>query len=169
MPRGKKKVVNIAEKITAVKAEIESLTAQLKEKKAEQTEEDKAKLLEAFAASGKGIDEVIADAYNVDVHLAHTYLDSNHDGCQSKDFCLNAYNSIAVELMRAMNFYRFNNPDSNLSDIWIAGGGAAIAPLISAISETLDMEIHDGSELIIGGDGIEKCHDFLQAIGIALY
>ena len=34
MPRGKKKVVNIAEKIEAVKAEIESLSTQLKEKKA---------------------------------------------------------------------------------------------------------------------------------------
>lgn len=67
MPRGKKKVVNVAEKIAAVKAEIETLTAQLKEKKAElkkleaeQAEEDKAKLLEAFAASGKSADEVIA-------------------------------------------------------------------------------------------------------------
>jgi len=67
MPRGKKKVVNIAEKIETVKAEIETLTTQLKEKKAElkkleaeQAEEDKAKLLEAFTASGKGIDEVIA-------------------------------------------------------------------------------------------------------------
>ena len=67
MPRGKKKVVNIAEKIEAVKAEIETLTAQLKEKKAElkkleaeQAEEDKVKLLDAFAASGKSADEVIA-------------------------------------------------------------------------------------------------------------
>ena len=55
------------EKIEAVKAEIETLTAQLKEKKAElkkleteQAEEDKTKLLEAFAASGKSVDEVVA-------------------------------------------------------------------------------------------------------------
>ena len=67
MPRGKKKVVNIAEKIEVVKAEIESLSTQLKEKKAElkkleaeQAEEDKAKLMEAFAASGKSLYEVIA-------------------------------------------------------------------------------------------------------------
>ena len=67
MPRGKKKIVNVAEKIEAVKAEIETLTAQLKEKKAEltkleaeQAEEDKAKLIEAFAASGKTLDEVVA-------------------------------------------------------------------------------------------------------------
>ena len=67
MPRGKKKIVPIAEKIAAVKSEIEALSAQLKGKKAElkkleaeQAEEDKVKLLEAYAASGKGIDEVIA-------------------------------------------------------------------------------------------------------------
>ena len=67
MPRGKRKIVPVTEKIEAVKAEIETLTAQLKEKKAElkkleaeQAEEDKAKLLEAFAASGKSVDEVVA-------------------------------------------------------------------------------------------------------------
>lgn len=67
MPRGKKKIVNISERIEAVKQEIEALTAQLKDKKAElkqleseQAEEDKAKLLEAFAASGKSIEEAIA-------------------------------------------------------------------------------------------------------------
>ena len=67
MPRGKKKVVSVAERIEAVKAEIESLGAQLKEKKAElkkleaeQADEDKTKLIEAYQASGKTIDEVIA-------------------------------------------------------------------------------------------------------------
>ena len=67
MPRGRKKALNVTERIEAVKADIATLTAQLKEKKselkkleAEQAEEDKAKLLEAFAASGKSVDEVVA-------------------------------------------------------------------------------------------------------------
>lgn len=67
MPRGKKKVVNIAERIEAVKAEIEKLTADLKAKKAElkkleaeQADEDKAKIIEAFIASGKTAEEVVA-------------------------------------------------------------------------------------------------------------
>ena len=67
MPRGKRKVVNVAERIEAVRAEIASLTAQLQEKKAElkkleaeQAEEDKAKLFEAFAASDKTVDEIVA-------------------------------------------------------------------------------------------------------------
>jgi len=67
MPRGKKKIVSVAERIEAVKAEISSLTTQLKEKKAElkkleseQAEEDKVKLIEAYEASGKSIEEVIS-------------------------------------------------------------------------------------------------------------
>ena len=67
MPRGRKKVVNVAERIEAVKAEIEKLTVDLKAKKAElkkleaeQADEDKAKMIEAFLASGKTAEEVVA-------------------------------------------------------------------------------------------------------------
>ena len=67
MPRGKKKIVNVAERIEAVKAEIATLSAQLKEKKAElkkleaeQADEDKARLIEAYQASGKTVDDVLA-------------------------------------------------------------------------------------------------------------
>ena len=67
MPRGRKKVVNVAELIEAVKAEIEKLTVDLKAKKAElkkleaeQADEDKAKIIEAFLASGKTAEEVVA-------------------------------------------------------------------------------------------------------------
>ena len=115
------------------------------------------------------IDDVIADAYNVDVHLAHTYLLTNNDGCQNKEFCVNSFNNISVELMRAMNFYRFNNPDSQLSDIWLCGGGAVIPALRTAISDALDMNIHDASELVENGGTIEDCNSFVQAIGIAQY
>ena len=67
MPRKKKAVLTTAEKIEAVKGEIETMTTQLKEKKqelkkleADQVEEDKANVLAAYAASGKSADEVIS-------------------------------------------------------------------------------------------------------------
>lgn len=67
MPRGRKKIVNVTERIEAVKAEIEKLTVDLKAKKAElkkleaeQADEDKAKIIEAFLASGKTAEEVVA-------------------------------------------------------------------------------------------------------------
>ena len=115
------------------------------------------------------IDDAIADAYNVDVHLAHTYLMTNNDGCQNKEVCTNAFANISVELMRAMNFYRFNNPDSNLEDVWLCGGGAVIPSLRDAISDALGMNLHDAAELVPGGQSVENCHSYIQAIGITQY
>ena len=116
------------------------------------------------------IDDALADAYNVDVHLAHTYLLTNYEDCQSKDVCLSAFNSIAVELMRALNFYRFSNPDSELSDIWLCGGGAAIAPLCKEIAEGLDnLKLHNAIELLPEGVDAEQSYSLVQAIGIAQY
>ena len=113
------------------------------------------------------LDRVIAEQYNVDEHLAHTYLLSNYEGCQNQENCRSAYGNIAVELIRALNFYRFSNPDSHLEDIWICGGGAVIKPLQDAIAETLDMKIHNAGELI-PGKPVEQDYTLLQAIGIAL-
>lgn len=114
------------------------------------------------------LDQVISEAYSVDVHLAHTYLLSNYEDCQSKEYCVNAYGTITVELMRALNFYRFSNPDSRLEDIWVCGGGACIRPLQESIAETLDLRIHTAGELIPGSAAIEEDYSLLQAIGIAM-
>ena len=112
--------------------------------------------------------EAIAEALNVDIHLAHTFLERNYEDCQKKEFCMNAYNNLAVELMRALNFYRFSNPDSTLSDVWLCGGGAGIEALCGVISETLDLNIHPAEELISGGNRVLQCYNYLQAVGITM-
>ena len=114
------------------------------------------------------LDDVLADQYNVDVHLAHTYLITDYEGCQRQDACMNAYATIAVELMRAMNFYRFSNPDSRLSDVWLCGGGVENDALCESIAQTLGMNIHPASELVHGGEDIPHCDGFIQAIGITM-
>ena len=114
------------------------------------------------------LDDVLAEAYGVDTHLAHTYLMSNYDNCQDRDECHTAYDNIAVELMRAMNFYRFSNPNSVLSDLWLCGGGAVIQPLADTIGDMLDLQLHPATELVPGGEAIESCNSFVQAIGITL-
>ncbi len=67
MPRGrKKKPESVEEQMQLVQAEIEELTAKLKAKKKEMAVLEKAKkaeeqqkLLDAVAASGKSVDEII--------------------------------------------------------------------------------------------------------------
>ena len=114
------------------------------------------------------LDNVLADAFGVDPHLAHTYLMSNYQDCQQREECRAAYENVAVELMRALNFYRFSNRDSQLGDIWVCGGGAVIQPLGEIIGDMLDIQLHPASELVPGGDMIDNCNSFVQAIGIAV-
>ena len=114
------------------------------------------------------VDNVLADAYGVDIHLAHTYLMTNFENCQQREECRTAYENIAVELMRAMNFYRFSNPDSALGDIWLCGGGAVIDALTETIGEMLDIQLHPATELVPGGEKIDQCYNFAQAIGLAM-
>ena len=110
---------------------------------------------------------VIADLYSVDNHIAYTYIMNDFENCLERDESREAYDNIAVELMRVMNFYRFSNPDSVLSDMWMCGGGARILPLCDAIGSMLDMRLHTASELVTDGDDIPDCNSFVQAIGIA--
>lgn len=114
------------------------------------------------------LDDVIAEAFGVDVHLARIYLISNYDNCQDREECRTAYENIAVELMRVLNFYRFSNPDSALGDLWLCGGGAVIQPLTEAIGDMLNVQLHPATELVPGGDGVEACNVMAQAIGIAM-
>lgn len=114
------------------------------------------------------LDNTLSDAFGVDVHLAHTYLMTNYENCQQREECMTAYENIAVELMRALNFYRFSNPDSAISDLWVCGGGAVIEPLTETISDMLSIQLHPAAELVPGGDHVEECNSYVQAIGIAM-
>ena len=110
----------------------------------------------------------IAETANVDEHLAHTYLLDNFEDWQNNPVCMNAYETIAVELMRALNFYRFSNPESRLGDLYLTGGGSMIKPLRKAIADTVGMKIHPPTELVPGGKTVTAVHGLIQAIGVTM-
>ena len=110
----------------------------------------------------------IAETANVDEYLAHTYLLDNFEDWQNKPVCMNAYESIAVELMRALNFYRFSNPESRLGDLYLVGGGSMIRPLRKAIADTVGLQIHPPTELVSGGKAVKAVHGLVQAIGVTM-
>ena len=114
------------------------------------------------------LNDIIAENKGVDTHLAHTYLLSNFEDCQNEDFCRAAYDNISVELMRALNFYRFSNPNSQVNSVWLSGGGAEILPLREVIASTLDIEIRTADELLRSGAELTDGFNYVQAIGITL-
>lgn len=117
------------------------------------------------------VEELLADYFHIDIHLAHTWLLANHEDCVNSDVCRDAFSQISVELMRALNFYQFSNPDSRLEDIWLCGGGASIPAMRESLTENLQVNIHDASELVEGMAGNKEAENTslnLLAAGIAL-
>ena len=102
---------------------------------------------------GSSLGMLIADAFSVDPHLAADYMKTNHEGAQEIQVCQDLYGKVAVELMRAINFYGFNTPDSDLRDIYFGGGLTHIKPMMETILRDLDLNVHSVTELLpAGGD-----------------
>ena len=121
-----------------------------------------------FDVGLSSLEDIVADKYGVERHLARTYIFSNFENCLASEECINYYDNIAVELMRAINFYEFSNQGSSLDDLWICGGGAVNEPLLRTIYETLELNLHPAYELLPGGDSIDQSNNFVQAIGVTL-
>ena len=122
----------------------------------------------AFDIGLSSLDSIIADKYGVDRHLAHAYILKNYENCLAAEECSTFYDNVAVELMRAINFYEFSNQDSSLNDMWICGGGAVNEPLLRTIYETLEMNLHSSQELLPGGNTVMQYNSLIQAIGVTL-
>ena len=101
---------------------------------------------------GAALDALIADHMGVDVHLASHYKIADLHEVQTLGVCQDLYQKIAVELLRALNFYHYNSPESNLNDIYFCGGLVKIQPLMDTIRSTLDVNIHSIAELLPGYD-----------------
>ena len=116
----------------------------------------------------KNIDEIVADIFHVDIHLAHTYFLNNYEDCQSHPRVISGFNSISIEINRALNFYRFNNPDSIINDLFVCGGGALVPNLMNIVEATIDLDVHNAKDLLSFD---LRCKDealMVQAIGIAV-
>lgn len=94
----------------------------------------------------ENVEEALADAYNIDMHLAHTWLLTNHEDCVHSEACREVFSRLSVELMRALNFYQFSNPDSHLEDIWLCGG--LLSLIRKSLEENLQVNIRNASELL---------------------
>ena len=98
------------------------------------------------------LEEITAERSFTDVHMAQSYLRTNHDDIQSDKHCVEFYNRLSVEVLKAVNFYNYNNRELDLKDIYIIGGGALIKPLVDTIQQVTAMNIHSAAELIAAKD-----------------
>ena len=111
----------------------------------------------AIEYGGAALDALIADEKHVDLHVAAKYKYANYEDVQNAPICRELYGKIGVEIMRALNFYRYNNPDSALEDVYLCGGLTNVAPLTETIRSTLkDARLHLITELMPAIDPAEQ-------------
>lgn len=54
---------------------------------------------------------------------------------------IDACGDIAVDVMRAINYYTYENRDNNLETLYVCGGGEGIPQLLKAIQETVPLNL----------------------------
>ena len=89
---------------------------------------------------------MISEHYNVDVHVATTYRESNYEDCLSLPRCRDLYSAIAVEVLKAVNFQKFSSGGKEPKHIHCCGGGVLNPELLEAISSAVGLPVLDMKE-----------------------
>lgn len=80
------------------------------------------------------------------------------------------YRTIAVQIMRVLNFYSFNNTNNTIDTLYYCGAGARYQGLMDVIHDTLDLPVKSIEELApeIDPEQFPEWIDSPQAYGILL-
>ena len=80
------------------------------------------------------------------------------------------YRTIAVQTMRVLNFYSFNNANNTIDTLYYCGGGARYKALINTISDTLDIPVKSIGTLLpdISEETMPDWIDSPQTYGVLL-
>ncbi len=85
--------------------------------------------------------DVASELLYCDSHIALEYLKNNKDDVLNHPKMKDAYDYIAVEIMRAINYYTYENQENTLSTLYYFGGGYHFPMLIDSIKETVDLKV----------------------------
>lgn len=92
-------------------------------------------------AGAEDVASAIADKLNCDPHIALTYLESNHDDVLASQECKDVYTKIAVEVMRAINYYTYENQSNTLKNLYYDGYGAWIQPFVQEVANAVALSL----------------------------
>ena len=117
---------------------------------------------------GRNLDMLIADESGIDIHMAQIYKKSNYNVVLESDLALVVYNRLTVEIMKAVNFFNYNNREAELNDIYICGGGAEVDILVRTIAEETKLNVYPASKLTSRILGLDKPDIFLKSCGLVI-
>ena len=110
------------------------------------------------------LDELISEQYGVDVHVARGYRQHNYNGVLQSDYAQELYSRLSVEVVKAVNFYNYNNRDRELKNVYFCGDGS-LAGVRRAVSENTRLTVCPAEELLPEGAHTDDPWVYLCAIG----
>lgn len=97
-------------------------------------------------------------------------LDDQKDIIQDDQQIQDLYNSMAVQIMRVLNFYSFNNPNNNIDKLYYCGGGSRIDGLMKEIAENVELPQISIADLIETKPGFDESMILgPQSLGITMF
>ncbi|HPX71056.1 MAG TPA: pilus assembly protein PilM [Bacillota bacterium] len=92
--------------------------------------------------------EAIAKYYGVDEPMARGYLLENRENCQELPELQSIYNTIAVEIRKAVSFYAFSSGKGAVEDLWCCGGGSHIDAFMRTVEEGTGLRLKPVTQLL---------------------
>jgi type IV pilus assembly protein PilM len=90
---------------------------------------------------GADLTKAVASQFSIDAHMAGEYKHSDFNSSNSIEGVRRIYDLIAVEAGRALNFYRFNNPEVNIEVAYYCGGSSSIPAFMGAVASHIDIPL----------------------------
>lgn len=94
------------------------------------------------------IAEIAAEIRGTDVHIGQLAAESNQDDVLAHENMEALYESSAVQIMRAMNFYSYSNTNNTIDTLYYCGGAANYPALLQTIEETMNLPMRPLTDLM---------------------
>lgn len=107
---------------------------------------------------GLSFAKTVAEINGTDIHIARISLEDNVDDIQDHPKLLQMYESRAVEIMRALNFYSYSNTANTIDTLYFYGGSGNVVSFIRVLAETLNIPVKSLGNLAITKDGKVRQH-----------
>ena len=109
---------------------------------------DRVQATRQIALGGRNLDMIVAGELGVDPFLSNTYKATNFQDVLTLPAVAEVCECVAVEILKVINFYQFTYRSSNLSGVYLVGGGASMDLLRHSIENTVGLPLLDPADLL---------------------
>lgn len=114
------------------------------------------------------IDRAIADKESIDIYLAASYRETNHQNVLSDPACEEVYRNLALEIMKTFNFFVYENPSVDFDDVYFCGA-EELTLLRKTVLDYIQFREHPASELLPAECAMsDTAGECLMAVGVAV-